>query len=129
RGGRAEFVDQMLYEHFFHVYVETEKADKGKQFQEFLVFLRGVLKGCLGCFVPGEKSLRQIFDLSLLHAEYLIVDRGEIHLRVGLEIFLRNGAEKGLDIVDGEYALEIINKNQQKQMLSGIFLFFRRGEQ
>ena len=56
RGGRAEFVDQMLYEHFFHVYVETEKADKGKQFQEFLVFLRGVLKGCLAVLYRERRS-------------------------------------------------------------------------
>ena len=46
-----------------------------------------------------------------------------------MKIALRNRPEKRLYITDGQNPLVIINKDQQKYMLLGILLPYRRGQQ
>lgn len=86
----------------FHIYVEAKKTDEGKLVKEFLILRVGVLKDLSGTFETAHKILFQVTDLWLLHTENLPVDVSHVLFCNGLEVFLGDRSQKGLDITDGE---------------------------
>ena len=122
-------VDHIFDDHFFHVYVEAQQADKRKLMKEFLIFRISIFEYFSGAFEPAHEIFFQVTDLSLFHTENFLIDISHIFLSHGFKIFLRDRCEQSLDIIDGKNILEIVNKNQHQHMFFGITFLLRRGKE
>lgn len=120
-------VDHIFDDHFFHVYVEAQQADKRKLMKEFLIFRISIFEYFSGAFEPAHEIFFQVTDLSLFHTENFLIDISHIFLSHGFEIFIRDRPEKSLDVTDGENILKIVNKDQHQQMFPGVAFLLRRG--
>ena len=66
-----------------------------------------------------------MFHLCALKAEYFIVDILQREAFFLGEELIRQRAQQCMDVGDGQYALEILDKNQQEHMFLAVLLLLR----
>ncbi|MPN33414.1 hypothetical protein SDC9_180901 [bioreactor metagenome] len=70
--------------------------------------------------------LLQVLNPGFFQFADLFVDRSNIEVLVIIEIFLCDGCQKRLDILDRKDIFKIVYENHDQDMLFGIFLLYRR---
>ena len=121
----VQVIDHALDNHFLHIDIVTELADKAEGMEKLLILLREIGKGGIGNVILVAEILQELLGFRLLQGEHLIVHI--LHVRaIGVaEIAIGDGIQDGLDIADTQNVLEIVDKNQGQHMLLGVFLLLR----
>ena len=73
--------------------------------------------------------LQYFLNESILLGKESCVDGLQIQIRILMKILVRQRPQNGLDVADGQKILKIVNKDHQKNMVSGILLLVRRRQQ
>ena len=112
----GKLVDQLFDYLFFHIYVEAQHTDKGKELKKIPVLFRCAGKGAFRGLVFLDQILLHDLDLAFFQAEYLGVNAIELQLMLCVKVTFRQRSEQALNIIDGKDIFKIINKNGSKKI-------------